>query len=172
MKPSLQLTIRAASSADAPHLASAQRKIATSPGLLVSRPGEIDDARLAQKIEALNGADNGRFLVAEAAGGLVGHGMLDPLPFAAVRHVVHLTMVTHPGWQGRGVGGAILGALIDWARASPAVGKIELHVRATNQAARALYARAGFREVGRLRQRVEVADGRYVDDVVMELLVD
>jgi len=167
----LQVTIRAAREADAPALAQAERTIAATPGFLVSQPSELADERFAQKIALLGSVDNGRYLVAETEGQLVGHGMLDPLPLAAVRHVVHLTLAVHPGWQGRGVGGALLGSLIEWARSAPAVEKIELHVRSSNTAAQALYRKLGFTEMGRWRRRVKVAPGQYLDDVAMELFV-
>jgi putative acetyltransferase len=165
------LMIRPARVDDAGVLAEAERAIAATPGLLVSQPAELADERFAQKIAALDGADNGRYLVAEAAGQIVGHGMLDPMPLAAVRHVVHLTLVVHPGWQGRGVGRALLEELIQWAKAARAVEKIELNVRASNAAAQTLYHRAGFTEIGRWRRRVRLATDSYVDDVAMELLV-
>jgi ribosomal protein S18 acetylase RimI-like enzyme len=167
----LALTIRVARVEDAPVLAQAERTIAATPGFLVSLPHELTDDKLAHKVAALAAADNGRFLVAEAAGELVGHAMLDPLPLAAVRHVVHLTMAVHPGWDRRGVGQALLGALIAWAQAAPAVGKIELNVRASNTAAQALYRKLGFAEIGRWQRRVQIAPGQYVSDVAMELLV-
>lgn len=166
-----ELTIRLARVADAPVLAQAERTIAATPGLLVSQPAELTDERFAQKIAALDGADNGRYLVAQTAGEIVGHGLLDPLPLAAVRHVVHLTLAVHPGWHGRGVGRALLASLIEWATAAPAVEKIELHVRSSNTPALILYRKLGFAEIGRWRRKVKVAPGRYVDDVAMELLV-
>ena len=133
--PSAELTIRPARVADAQPLAQAERAIAATPGLLVPQPAEVTDERVAQKIAALAGADNGRYLVAETAGDLVAHGMLDPLPFAAVRHVVHLTLAVHGGWHRRGIGRSLLASLIEWARSAPAVEKIELNVRSTNAAA-------------------------------------
>jgi L-phenylalanine/L-methionine N-acetyltransferase len=166
-----QLTIRSARVEDAQVLAQAERTIAATPGFLVSQPAELTDEKFAQKIAALEVADNGHYLVAEAAGHIVGHGMLDPLPLAAVRHVVHLTLAVHPGWQGQGVGRALLGRLIEWARTAPAVEKIELHVRASNEPAQALYRKMGFREIGRLQRKVKIAPGEYVDEVSMELLV-
>ena len=167
----MSLTIRQARVADAPVLAQAERAIAATPGLLVPLPGELTDERMAQKIAALDGADNGRFLVAESEGELAGHAMLDPLPYAAVRHVVHLTLAVHPGWQRRGVGRALLASLIEWARSAPALEKIELNVRASNAAAQALYREMGFKEIGRWQRRVKLAPGQYVDDVAMELMV-
>jgi ribosomal protein S18 acetylase RimI-like enzyme len=166
-----EILIRPARLADAPLLAQAERDIAATPGLLVSLPSELTDERFAQKVAALDVADNGHYLVAEIAGQLVGHGMLDPLPLAAVRHVVHLTLAVHPGWQGRGIGRALLEHLIEWAKSAPAVEKIELNVRATNTAAHALYSKLGFAEIGRWQRRVRIAKDQYVADIAMELMV-
>lgn len=152
-------------------LAQAERTIAAEPGFLASQPAELTDERFAHKIAALGRAENGRYLVAEAAGQIVGHGMLDPLPLLATRHVVHLTLVAHPGWQGRGVGRELLGSLIAWAKAAPPVEKIELHVRSSNERAQALYRKMGFTEMGRWRRRIKIGPGEYLDDVAMELFV-
>jgi RimJ/RimL family protein N-acetyltransferase len=165
------LTIRPARLEDAPVLAQAERAIAATPGFLASQPAELTDERFAQKIVALAAADNGRYLVAESEGQVVGHGLLDPLPLAAVRHVVHLTLVAHPGWQGKGIGRALLGRLIEWAKSAPVVEKIELNVRSSNAAAQALYLKMGFTEMGRWKKRIKVAPGQYLDDVAMELFV-
>jgi len=165
------LTLRSARVPDAPILAQAERAITATPGQLVSLPSEIQDERFAQTIAALADADNGRYLVALVGEQIVGHGLLNPLPLAALRHVVHLTLVAHMGWQGQGVGSALLVALIDWARAAPAVEKIELHVRSSNTRAQALYRKNGFEEMGRWQRRVKIGPNEYLDDVAMELFV-
>ena len=152
-------------------LAQAERTIAAKPGFLVSQPAEVTDERFAQKVAALGREENGCYLVAETAGQIVGHGLLDPLPLAAIRHVVHLTLVVHPGWQGMGIGQELLGRLIEWAKAAAGVEKIELHVRSSNEAAQALYRKMGFTEMGRWRRRIKVGPNQYLDDVAMELFV-
>jgi ribosomal-protein-alanine N-acetyltransferase len=52
--------------------------------------------------------------------------------------------------QGRGIGGALLAQLIAELRLA-GVDELDLEVRESNRAARRLYERAGFREVGRRR---------------------
>jgi putative acetyltransferase len=165
------ITIRPARTEDAPVLAQAERAIAATPGFLVSHPDELTDERYAEKIAFLDRAGNGCYLVAQVDGRIIGHGMLDPLPLAALRHVVRLTLVAHPGWQGRGVGRALLTSLIAWAKASPVVEKIELQVRSSNTAAQSLYRTLGFTEIGRWHRRVKIAPAQYLDDVGMELFV-
>lgn len=152
-------------------LAQAERTIAAKPGFLVSQPAELTDEGFARKIAALGRADNGCYLVAETQGKVVGHGVLDPLPLAATRHVVHVTLVTHPGWQRQGVGRQLLSRLIEWAMAAQTVEKIELHVRSSNEPAQALYLRMGFTEMGRWRHRIKIGPSQYLDDVAMELFV-
>jgi len=167
----MNISIRPARVEDARVLAQAERTIAAKPGFLASQPAEITDERFAQKIAALRLADNGCYFVAETEGQIVGHGILDPLPLASTRHVVHLTLVTHPGWQHQGVGRELLGRLIEWAKTAETVEKIELHVRSSNESAQALYHKMGFTEMGRWRRRLKIGPGQYLDDVAMELFV-
>ena len=58
-------------------------------------------------------------------------------------------------------------ALCRWAVQSPQVEKVELLVRSSNEAARALYAQFGFVTEGCLRNRVRLPSGAYVDDISM-----
>jgi RimJ/RimL family protein N-acetyltransferase len=85
----------------------------------------------------------------------------------ATSHVFRLTIVVHPGFVGRQIGTALMRELMDWARQTPTVGKVELLVRATNQRAIHLYAKLGFIEEGRFRDRVRLPDGRLVDELAM-----
>lgn len=166
----VSVTLRLAAASDVATIAAAQRLVAQTPGLLASRPEEIDDAELARKVAALQGQAGGVFLVAEEHGALVGHGLLQAYRLAVTSHIVELTLVVHVGHQGRGVGRRIMGALIDWARAQPTVEKIELRVRASNERALGLYRALGFEEEGRLRRRIKLGPV-YIDDVAMGLWV-
>ena len=160
------VTVRSARIDDAAALCAAERETARTPGLLVAVPEELSPGGYAALIALLTGG-GGCYLVAEDAGRTVGHAFLHPMELRAVAHVFRLTIVVHPGHGGRGVGTALMRELLDWARREPAVGKIELLVRATNERARRLYQRFGFVEEGRLRDRVRLPDGGFVDDITM-----
>ena len=157
--------IRLAEPADAEAIAAAEARTAQTPGLLVGRPGEIPLEAYRDKIAKL--AHEGRYIVAEENGAVIGHALLDPMPLRANAHVCLLTIVVHPGHTGRGVGEAMLRDLLDWAARDPRVRKVELNVRAGNAHAQKLYRRMGFVEEARFRQRVLRADGEYEDDLGM-----
>lgn len=165
------LSIRQARTEDAALLAAAERLIARVPGRLASRPDEILDDAMRRKIVELVGNERGAFLVAERDGTMVGHAHLEPLALAVTAHVVRLTIAVHEGHQGRGVGRALMEALLAWARSNAGVEKVELQVRASNERALALYRSLGFVEEGRKTRRLKLGDGEYVDDVYMALWV-
>ena len=60
-------------------------------------------------------------------------------------------MWVDPAWRGRGVGGSLLTAVFDWARARNFT-TLGLWAPAHNPAALALYTRAGFKETGERRE--------------------
>ena len=157
--------VRQAVTSDAEAIAAAEVHTAQTPGLLVGEPGEIPLEAYRDKIVKL--AQEGRYIVAEEDGQVIGHAFLDPMPMRANAHVFLLTIVVHPGHTGRGVGEMMLRDLLEWATSDPRVRKIELNVRAGNERARRLYARMGFVEEARFRGRVRRVDGGYEDDVGM-----
>ena len=164
--PSQEIAIRKARIEDAPVLCAAEQEIARTPGLLVSQPDELSPRAFAATIAALaNGG--GCYLVAEDGGRIVGHAMLEPMSLRAVSHVFRLTIVVHSGHWRRGIGTLMMKALTAWATEAPAAHKIELSVRSSNEPAKRLYEKFGFVEEGRLRNRIRLADGGFVDDVTM-----
>lgn len=80
-----------------------------------------------------------------------------------VRHIGHVvgTMV-HIQEQGRGVGQALVAALVERASADAELHQLTLSVTAGNAAAERLYARAGFVRFGTLPRAVRVG-GRFLD---------
>lgn len=110
-------------------------------------------------------------LVAVRNGAVVGWGALNPFsPRAAYRFVADFSVYVERSARGTGVGGALLATLIAAARRF-GYHKLVLAAFPFNAAGVRLYRRFGFREVGVYRQQ-GMLDGRWVDTVVMELLLD
>jgi len=159
------MRIRTAQPDDAEAIAAAEAETQRTPGLLVGWPGEIPVEAYRAKIAKL--AVDGRYIVAEENGTPVGHAFLDPMPMRANTHVFQLTIVVHPGHVERGIGRALLGDLLEWARRDARVGRIELNVRAGNLRAQNLYRSMGFVQEARFRNRVRRTDGVFEDDLGM-----
>lgn len=87
----------------------------------------------------------------------------------AISHIVRLTIVIHPSFDGQGIGMLLMDRFIKWAKETDGIEKIELLVRATNERAIHLYTKLGFREEGRLLKRIKISDGKYIDDISMGL---
>ncbi|TAG45696.1 MAG: N-acetyltransferase [Betaproteobacteria bacterium] len=161
--------IRAATVEDAPVLAAAEIETAQTPGLLRSRPDELNVRSFAQRIAELEAPGNaGRYIVAvNDLNEIVGHALLDSMSLARIAHVFRLTIVVHPGHADRGVGRALMNDLQRWAHDDSRVEKIELLVRATNARAIHLYRSCGFVDEGRFVNRIKLDNGIFIDDLAM-----
>lgn len=110
-------------------------------------------------------------IVAEADGRVVGFGSLNVFnPRRAYDHVADFSLYVERGWRGRGVGRVILDALIERARRL-GYHKMVLAAFPFNPAGMALYRKLGFRFVGVYKEQ-GLLDGRWVDTVVMEKILD
>jgi RimJ/RimL family protein N-acetyltransferase len=76
-----------------------------------------------------------------------------------------------PAWRGRGIGRAMIEALLDWAAAHPSLVKVCLAVFADNAGAEALYRALGFVEEGRSLRHFQMEPRRFIDDVSMCIYV-
>ncbi|HEX2048992.1 MAG TPA: GNAT family N-acetyltransferase [Acidimicrobiales bacterium] len=118
-------------------------------------------------LEHIDGAARGASVVAVAGDEIVGHARVDLAPY----NVAGLGMMVHPGWRGRGVGGALVDTIIEASRQLGAH-KIALQVWPHNQAALRLYRRHGFVEEGVLRRHYPRRNGQLWDAVIMGLVLD
>ncbi len=168
----MKITIRKARIEDSFACAQAEREIAATPGLLVSKPFELLEDEFRTTILKSTQPKSVIYLVAECKEELVGHAFLEPLHRSVISHVADLTMAIHPGWQGKGIGTQLLQALIKQAKVSGNIEKIALHVRATNERAIALYTKAGFIQEGQLKKHVKINATEYIDDVLMALFIN
>jgi RimJ/RimL family protein N-acetyltransferase len=167
------VTIREARPEDAAAGIAYFRRIFSEPGInLITEPDEYwptveSNARI---IRDMNQADNSLFLVAEAEGELVGILTLEGAKRRNVRHTAVLGITVAREWRGQGIGRRLIEHAIAWARTTRIITRIELHVFARNANAIHLYESCGFVIEG-ARRRAVVRDGKYLDDLVMALLL-
>ncbi len=106
-------------------------------------------------------------LLAEADGCLIGNVSFEVGPFRRIAHRGTFGIAVVKEWRGRGVGTALLQALLKWAESSPVVEKVCLEVFAANSRAIALYTKLGFVEEGRRIKDIKRGPDDYLDTVVM-----
>ena len=83
-----------------------------------------------------------------------------------VRHSASLFLIVRDDWQGKGVGGALMRAIVEMADNWLGLIRIELKVVHDNARAIALYEKFGFEYEGRMRQE-QLRAGKLEDVLVM-----
>ena len=109
-------------------------------------------------------------LVAERDRVVVGWGSLNPFnPRKAYDYVADFSVYVERAWRGKGVGSALLRALI--ARAEQlGYHKMVLSAFPWNALGMALYQKYGFRTVGIYKEQ-GLLDGQWVDTIIMEKIL-
>ncbi|WP_338848482.1 GNAT family N-acetyltransferase [Massilia sp. W12] len=157
-----QITIRRATAADA----TAMAQVAASPGtyqntlqlpyanlpLWQGRVGKFDPLLTS--------------LLAEVEGEVVGMAALLQESQLRRRHAASLGMMVAGPWIGRGIGGALLHALLEMADNWLQIVRIELNVYEDNAAAIALYRKFGF-ELEGMRRADAMRNGAFANSLVM-----
>lgn len=155
----MEVFIRKAVVEDSASITKAEQEIALEPGYFCSQPSELNEEMVRTTIQAPKGI----YLVAVWKGHIVGHAFLKVLSLQSLQHVAQLNIAVHKGFQRRKIGTLLLQRIIEWAKQSSSIEKIELNVRASNTPAIALYKKMGFGEEGCLKSRVKTSRG-YIDD--------
>jgi phosphinothricin acetyltransferase len=108
------------------------------------------------------------FLVAEQAGAVSGYAYASPWrPKPAYRHTVEDTVYISPARTGRGLGHALLSALLSRCEQAGVRQVIAVIADTGSDASIALHRRLGFTPAGRLC-RVGFKHGRWIDTVLMQ----
>lgn len=173
LENSAQLTIRHAQPSDAQAIIDCLDEVVVETDFLTFGPGEFGytvDAEV-QYIEKVLSTDNALMLVAVLDKHIVGVCNFSGAPRSRVRHQGEMGITVLRDYWGLGIGTRLIEILIDWAKASGVVRKINLRTREDNTRAIALYKRLGFAVEGVLTREFLV-DGQFYSSLVMGLPID
>lgn len=134
------MRIRTLAEADLPAALDLFEAVVREGRWLATEP-PVDRRETAAAWRSLLETGHGTLLVADAGDALAGLAVL------VGRGSPELGMLVAEGWRRRGIGGALVDACVEWARAAGAK-EIVLHVFPHNTAAVALYERHGFARLG------------------------
>jgi RimJ/RimL family protein N-acetyltransferase len=167
-----RIALRQASETDAGAMLEYLRAEAATTDQVLTQPDEfpqtIDEERA---IIANHDTSGGLMMLAQAGGRLVGVLSIRPGQRRRNRHSTEFGITVAQAWRGRGVGSAMIRAMLDWCREHPFIEKVCLQVFSTNPRAVALYRALGFVEEGCQAAQAQLSPGQYADNIHMGLWV-
>ncbi|MFC8687446.1 GNAT family N-acetyltransferase [Brevibacillus porteri] len=116
-------------------------------------------------------AHNQLCLIAEVDGRIVGNLTFRGGTRSRTQHVGEFGISVLKEFWGSGVGRLLLESLLEWAKQSKVIRKINLKVRSDNDAAIRLYKKLGFKEFGTLTREFMIDDTFY-DCLYMGIDID
>ncbi len=116
-------------------------------------------------------AENMIFLVAEIDKKIVGILNANGKNKFRVRHIAEFGITVQKKYWRMGIGSILIQSMLDWAKSSKVIRKLNLVVMSHNKPAIALYKKIGFKEEGRLR-RDNYINGKFYDSYIMGILIN
>lgn len=172
-KKGAPLLIREARISDAPALIEYVQTVAGETDFLTFGAGEFQLTVREEEsfIEKSRKEPNQLCIIAEVGGCIVAMLNVHASPKKRLRHIGEFGITVRKDHWGQGIGTKLVEAMLDWARASKLLRKLNLKVQVNNTTAIRLYERFGFEKEGRIR-RDSCVEGRFCDTYFMGLLID
>ncbi len=167
------LLIREAEKQDAPALLNYVQTVAGETDFLTFGPGEFNLSVEDEEtfIENSRQAPNQVALIAEMDGEIAGLLHVEGSPKKRLRHNGEFGITVRKTYWGKGIGAHLMEAMIDWAKDSGVIRKLNLKVLVNNTNAIRLYERFGFEKEGCTRRDTRI-DGQFYETYSMGLLID
>ena len=167
------LTIRKAKKEDAIQIIEYLENTAGETAYLTFGPGEINPSAAEEEktIEDYLNSVNQVFLLAEVNKKVVGCLTFKAINRQRIRHTGIFGMSIAKEYWSLGIGTNLVESLVEWAKLSGIIRKINLKVRTDNTRALELYKRLDFVHEG-LITREHLINGRFYDCVCMGMQID
>ncbi len=170
LKSGDECAIRSVSVDDAQFMIHHLQTVGGETDFLTYGPDDIslDVAKERSLVEEVLTAPNRVFLICEIDGNIAGtlgfHGEHRP----RTQHTGQFGIAVKKQFWGRGVGRALICAMLEWARQGGFIRKVNARVRPDNSRALALYTSMGFEREG-VVSREYLINGGFYDNVLMGL---
>ncbi|MFL5627350.1 MAG: GNAT family N-acetyltransferase [Ktedonobacteraceae bacterium] len=173
LKNNLRLTLRRAEPRDAENLLAFLNQVAGESENITFGPGEfglsVEEERMF--LQQTAASPTSLYVIAEIAGEIAGTLTFSTGKRPRLQHAGEFgTTVLRKYWN-LGIGSRMLAYLIDWARQTGTIRKINLRVRVDNLPAIHLYEKHGFVREGHLTREFYL-HGQFVDVYMMGLQLD
>jgi RimJ/RimL family protein N-acetyltransferase len=164
-----EFVIRTAQPDDAETLLAYIRPVAEETEFFVIEPDEFPSTVEEEQAWIHDHLDSPSkiILLAESSKTIIGSVTFEAGNFRRISHRGNLGLAVVEAWRRRGVGTALLRALLKWAESNPALEKVCLDVFAINEPAIRIYRQFGFIEEGRRLKDIKRGLDDYVDTVTM-----
>lgn len=168
-----EITIRKAVRSDALKMVQYVSKIGGESDNLTFGLNEFDITVEKEEliIDSTNSRDNSIMIVAEMDGQIVSMLSLGSGTRQRTRHVGEFGITVGKPFWGLGIGSAMIEYMLEWARDTHIIRKINLRARIDNKNAISLYKKYGFKEEG-VATRDLYINGIFYDSVLMGLEID
>ncbi|MCX7883663.1 MAG: GNAT family N-acetyltransferase [Caloramator sp.] len=168
-----RVIIRPATIDDAEALINYMNVIGGESDFLTFGPKELNITLDAEKsiLEGFINKDNSLFIVAVLDGKIIGSLSFSGGGRKRLAHAGEFGVSVLKEFWGKGIGKELIRYLIDWAKETKVIRKINLRTRIDNERAIRLYKKLGFEEEGIIRREFLI-DGKFYDTLMMGMLID
>ena len=168
-----KLIIREAVTADASALIDYVNQVTGESNFLTLGVGDFKKTIEEEEkiIEDHHNTENRIFLVAELSGEVAGLLNVNASNKPRLKHIGDFGVTVRKDHWGKGIGSGLIEAMLEWAKASGIIRKINLNVQANNETAIALYKKFGFEIEGTIRRDSSI-QGKFYDAYAMGILID
>lgn len=122
-------------------------------------------------IDKISNQKNALFIIAEVEGKIVGNLSFSGGTKPRILHTGEFGVSVLKEYWGQGIGTKLIKYLIDWAKKSGTIRKINLRVRSDNYSAIQVYKKLGFNEEGLLTREFFI-NNKFYDSIFMGLTID
>ena len=168
-----ELVIRKATSEDAEKIVQYKTIICEESDFLTFGKNEIEITieKEQHSIESINSKSNSMMAAALINGEIIGIIVFRGGERIRVKHVGEMGVTVRKAYWGLGIGSFLIEFLIDWAKETGIIKKINLKVRSDNENAIKLYGKYDFMKEGILSKEFFI-DGKFYDSISMGLTIN